>query len=576
MRGMTDLFARGSMFWRSRSANVAMIFALSLVPIAIAAGAGLDLARAMVVRARMTQALDAAGLALGSYSVSTPTTSQTQLQAYAQSYFNANYDVDHSFGTPAALTVTYDSTAKTAILSSSVAMPTVLVRLGDLIGCTHCDTVNVGASSKIIWGTTKLWVSLVLDNTLSMLETDSTGTSKISALKTATHQLLTSLQKAAATPGDVQVAIVPFAKDVDLGTGFVSSSVVSWTDWEAAPPSSTPASNVGPGSNCPYSAATSPYGYVCTVSATNGAATLGTKIWANAWSSTTAYSLGAQVSYQTVAYKSLQNSNTNHTPSSSATWWQKQISTNPSICPGIDSGTYNAGKAGHYYNGCYDSVMNSSSCTSNCSYSHTWHVNDHSTWAGCIEDRNQNNDTTVGASGFPAENGAFNYQGYVTNMCPPAVMGNGLSYDWTSLGTQVDAMTPAGTTNQTIGLVWGWQEMTSQTPFNAPALPKDTSRIIILLSDGLNTQDRWYGPHSDFSDDTDVDARMALACTAVKADNVIVYAIYVDLNGTQGNSTTLQNCATDSTKYFDLKTSGDVITTFQAIAHEIVQLRVAL
>jgi hypothetical protein len=137
-------------------------------------------------------------------------------------------------------------------------------------------------------------------------------------------------------------------------------------------------------------------------------------------------------------------------------------------------------------------------------------------------------------------------------------------------------MTPAGTTNQTIGLVWGWQEMTSQTPFNAPALPKDTSRIIILLSDGLNTQDRWYGPHSDFSDDTDVDARMALACTAVKADNVIVYAIYVDLNGTQGNSTTLQNCATDSTKYFDLKTSGDVITTFQAIAHEIVQLRVAL
>ena len=79
----------------------------------------------------MTQALDAAGLALGSYSVSVPTTSQTQLQAYAQSYFNANYDVDHSFGTPAALTVTYDSTAKTAILSSSVAMPTVLVRLGD-------------------------------------------------------------------------------------------------------------------------------------------------------------------------------------------------------------------------------------------------------------------------------------------------------------------------------------------------------------------------------------------------------------------------------------------------------------
>src|ERR1051325_2084014 len=218
MRGITDLFARASTFWRSREANVAMIFALSLVPIGIAAGAGLDLARAMVVRARMTQALDAAGLALGSYSVSSPMTSQNQLQAYAQQYFNANYNVDHSFGTPAALTVNYDPTAKTAILSSSVAMPTVLVRLGDLIGCTHCDTVTVGASSKIIWGTTKLWVTLVLDNTLSMLEQDGTGTSKISALKTATHQLLTSLQNAAATAGDVKVAIVPFAKDVNFGS----------------------------------------------------------------------------------------------------------------------------------------------------------------------------------------------------------------------------------------------------------------------------------------------------------------------------------------------------------------------
>jgi hypothetical protein len=136
-------------------------------------------------------------------------------------------------------------------------------------------------------------------------------------------------------------------------------------------------------------------------------------------------------------------------------------------------------------------------------------------------------------------------------------------------------MTPAGTTNQTIGLVWGWQEMTSGAPFSAPALPKDTSRVIILLSDGLNTQDRWYGPHSDFSDDTDVDARMKKACDAVKADNVVVYAVYVDLNGTQGNSSTLQNCASDPGKYFDLTTSGQVITTFQAIAHEIVHLRVA-
>jgi len=90
-------------------------------------------------------------------------------------------------------------------------MPTVLMRI---IGIT---TINVGYSSTVTWGQTKLWVSLVLDNTGSMSETDGTGLSKISALKTAATQMLTTLQNASGQPGDVQVALVPFTKNVDVG-----------------------------------------------------------------------------------------------------------------------------------------------------------------------------------------------------------------------------------------------------------------------------------------------------------------------------------------------------------------------
>ncbi|MBU6444960.1 MAG: pilus assembly protein TadG, partial [Alphaproteobacteria bacterium] len=61
----------------------------------------------------------------------------------------------------------------------------------------------------------QLWVALVLDNTGSMSETDNTGTSKIDALKTVSHQLLTMLQNASANPGDVKVSIVPFNRDVN-------------------------------------------------------------------------------------------------------------------------------------------------------------------------------------------------------------------------------------------------------------------------------------------------------------------------------------------------------------------------
>ena len=62
---------------------------------------------------------------------------------------------------------------------------------------------------------------------------------------------------------------------------------------------------------------------------------------------------------------------------------------------------------------------------------------------------------------------------------------------------RVDAMVAGGSTNQTIGLVWGWHAMSQGNPMNPPALPSNTSRYIIILSDGLNTQDRWYGDGSN-------------------------------------------------------------------------------
>jgi len=95
---------------------------------------------------------------------------------------------------------------------------------------------------------------------------------------------------------------------------------------------------------------------------------------------------------------------------------------------------------------------------------------------------------------------------------------------------------------------------------------------MILLSDGLNTQDRWYGDGSNQS--TSVDGRMNTVCANVKAAGITVYTVFVDLNGTQGNSTVLQNCASDSSKYYDLTTSGQIISTFNAIAEQITDLRV--
>src|SRR4029077_1429808 len=148
----------------------------------------------------------------------------------------------------------------------------------------------------------------------------------------------------------------------------------------------------------------------------------------------------------------------------------------------------------------------------------------------------------------------------------------GLSSNWSVLSTEVDSMVAAGATNQTVGLAWGWQAQTQGVPLNAPALPEHTGQIMILLSDGLNTQDRWYGDGSNQS--SQVDNRMALACTNAKAAGFIIYTVFVDLNGTQGSSTVLQNCASDPTKYFDLTSAQQIVTTFNAIGVQITNLRI--
>jgi Flp pilus assembly protein TadG len=548
------LKARTKSFMRNRRGNVAMIFALTLVPMMIAAGAGVDLTRALVVRSRLAEALDAAGLAVGA----TQGLTTAQIQQLAQNYFNQNYTADSSYGTPVAITVAQGTNQVT--LSTSVSMPTDVIRVADILSPGQFDSINVGYSSTVVWGQTKLWVSLVLDNTGSMCEPDAnpcpgdTNTNiKINALKAATHSLLTTLQNASANPGDVKVAIVPFAKDVNVGTAYVNASWIDWTDWSTQLPV-TPPNTTGPGDNCPWNASSS-YGCVSTPGGNDNPYGTGTDS-----STSTVPSSGTYKGY---------------------------------ICPGpVPSSS--TGQAGHYYNGCYTSTAASgttvisgpssgASCSgyasANCScsgsgsskrcstknWTHAWVLNPKSTWGGCVMDRNQDDDTDDATPGtlFPAEN---------DDSCPSAAVTT-LSYSWTNLSTQVDNMIAGGGTNQTIGLAHGMQMLVDGAPYSAGTLPANTTRYIILLSDGLNTMDRWYGNGS--SQSSSVDSRMTAACTNAKNQGFVIYTIFVDLNGTSGNSSVLQNCASDSSKYFDLTTSGAIITTFNNIAQQITQLRVS-
>ena len=184
-----------------------------------------------------------------------------------------------------------------------------------------------------------------------------------------------------------------------------------------------------------------------------------------------------------------------------------------------------------------------------------------SNWTGCVIDRNQpydTDDTTPAGSdtSFPARNCTT---GKLAAILP-------LTTDWTALTNKVAAMSPSGNTNVTIGLAWGLHMLTPSQPLtNARTIAQEPEleRIIILLTDGDNTQNRWSSSGSE------IDARTDAACANVKANGIRLYTIRV----IDGDAALLRRCASQTTMYYSVAQASELGPVFARIATEITQLR---
>ena len=104
--------------------------------------------------------------------------------------------------------------------------------------------------------------------------------------------------------------------------------------------------------------------------------------------------------------------------------------------------------------------------------------------------------------------------------------------------------------------------------------------MIILLTDGLNTQDRWY------TDQASIDARQQTTCDNVNAANINLYTIQVNTGG-DPVSNLLKNCAgtapapgvlrkyPDPDKNFVVTSSSGIGTIFNQIGTKLSKLRIA-
>ena len=188
-----------SAFAADRRGVVAIFFVLALVPIVAAGGAGVDLSRAYTVKQRLGNALDAAGLAVGSASG----LSDSELNTLAQKYFAANYPAKE-LGVPATPRLTINDSEIT--LTATADMDTTLLRLAQI------DSLLVAATTTIKREETKgLEVVLVLENTGRMF-------ANMASLKQASETFVEILFGDEAEPEFLKVGIVPFAYAVNVGT----------------------------------------------------------------------------------------------------------------------------------------------------------------------------------------------------------------------------------------------------------------------------------------------------------------------------------------------------------------------
>lgn len=589
-----------------------MITGLVGVAVVAAGGGALDWSRAMITKARLGAALDAAALAVGKQTG----LDQMQAETLAQQFFDANYNASN-FG--AAAPVQAQILTNGIALSVTAAVPTTLLKLASI------NYLNLSVSNQVVRASKNLEVAMALDNTNSM-----SGT-KIADLKVAAKSLIDLVVQNVQTPTYSKVAIAPYSTGVNAGpyatsvrgaiTGGKAITNAAWADGTAK--AITGATKTNPVvitstahglsngnrifiknvsgmtqlNNNQYTVA----GVTANTFQLSGVNGTGYNNYSSGGNATKCLTSSCEVVVTAVGH-GLSNGNTSYikdvvgmTQLNDLTYTVANATADTYVLSGVVGTSYSA----------YTSGGDSYCTVAGCEYfrfqnpSGNWRMHRVTT---CVSERTANpfNDTAPSTSplgrNYPAVQVSAAYPVSTTNNCITGQVAP-LSDNKVSLHAAVDAMTAGNSSGGHVGIAWAWYMLSSNfgSVFPASALPGPYNnvnylKVAVIMTDGeynsmycngVIAQDSTSGSGSS-NDKINCNAangntytQAETLCANMKTAGVIIYTVGFQVVSAPAASSLINNCAT-SPAHIYLPTTGTALQgAFTAIAQEINQLRIS-
>jgi Flp pilus assembly protein TadG len=550
-------------FFRDKRGGVAVIFALAFTPVAFLSLVMIDFSRASTARSNLQETLDASTLIAARSTAITSTAIQSVGDGAFTSQVATNLGIHVNSDT-------FVAGANNTIVGDSTASVQTLVA-GLFLG----GSIPISAHSEVVRAMNKLEIAMVLDTTGSM------AGSKISNLQTSADDFIDTMSTASAqavaagVSNPVKISIVPFSNTVKV-TGSVSMASYNTSTFTVA----------------------------------------GLPSWMDGRAQSTPYNLdifttaSAAQSSRIDRFKMLKQMGSNWDGCVENRAAPYDVTDDPPIATGATAASagnsLTAAQAGSMFAPYFwpDEPDNNSAGTKSFYTNHSaWGVSQNDYLVdGYAANLSSGTAFTV-PQGAPAKytkapKSGSTPIGYTYGPNAGCVMQQmlPLGTNFAAMKTTVAGLVAGGETNIPIGLAWGWHTISPNAPLAAGSAygAANLTKVLILMTDGDNTMDSvsdangsWYHGYgyiwqnklgitsgSNAQRTTALASRMSLLCTNMKAKGIVIYTVGVGVSA--ASKTLLQACATTTSQYYDVNSTGtNMDAAFSAIAGSIQNLRIS-